>query len=529
MKKKLQYLFLSLLGLILLKGFFFSGVTQEYTTSRLFKQAVESGYVWASAGAHYKRSAIGEFFLGKHYRNVWAVPVKVPVLNLATLHGGMQIGEMGGGMQTTSLNLKNNLGNTYVLRSLDKDPISVLPAFWQKTIVANLTRDQISAANPYAALVVTRLAKAAGIVHTNPQVVFVPATDTKLSAFAGRMANKLFLLEEKYSSAFPPTLPFGQTVEILNTVEMLDKRFRYNTHCINQLAYAQCRLFDILIGDWDRHEGQWNWAAYESEKTVWYYPIPKDRDQAFSQYHDGVIPWLLTRDFALRKFGNFSEYPEDATAYAINASFLDERALNQVTRTDFKRIAQQLQLKLTDEIIDQAVKSFPPPVYNIIGTETARKLKSRRNYLVQVAEAYYQLLAKKVVIAGSDEPEKFVVNRLNDQQTKVQVYQLTQTGVPGKLLYNRIFNLDDTQEITLHALAGEDAAEINGKVNTGLVVNIVGGLGPDKIIDKSVVKTGQNKTVVYDTRKGNHIVWGPQTQNKTTDNIAVHLYDREGF
>jgi hypothetical protein len=54
------------------------------------------------------------------------------------------------------------------------------------------------------------------------------------------------------------------------------------------------RLFDILIGDWDRHEDQWRWGEFEKENGVLYRPIPRDRDQAFTKF-DGLIPKMITK------------------------------------------------------------------------------------------------------------------------------------------------------------------------------------------------------------------------------------------
>ena len=40
-------------------------------------------------------------------------------------------------------------------------------------------------------------------------------------------------------------------------------------------------LFDLIIGDWDRHEDQWRWAEQEDGKDEIYEPIARDRDQTF--------------------------------------------------------------------------------------------------------------------------------------------------------------------------------------------------------------------------------------------------------
>jgi len=527
-KKVTKYSLLFLVLLVVVKGLFFSGNANLPVNDRAFSKA-EPGFVWAQAGAQYTRGTIGAFFLGKHYRSVWAVPVKVPVIDINKLHGGLMPGKLGGGMQTISLNLKDKQNNAYVLRSLNKDPIGVLPPFWRRTIVADFIRDQIAAANPYAALVVSPLAGAAGIFHTNPRLYFVSATDKNMRPVVKPIGDKLFLFEEKFSHLPSAPHQFGQATAILNSVEMLDKRFRFNAHTIDQTLFLRCRLFDILIGDWDRHEGQWNWAAYTTLTGVLYKPIPKDRDQAFSKYQDGVIPWLLTRNFSLRKFGQFDNHPKDAVAYTINASFLDERALNALTLNSFRKAARELKAALTDEVIDQAVKRFPLPVYRLVGAETAQTLKSRRNELLEIADAYYAILAKHVVVAGSDEKERFEVVRLSGGKTKVRIYALTDENPTGRLLYQRLFTDKQTTEITLHGLGGEDRFTVEGKVATGSTIHIVGGRGSDYIQDNALVTKETGKTIVYDTKKGNRIIWGEGTLDKTSTDLSVHHYDREGF
>ncbi|GEO02824.1 hypothetical protein AAE02nite_04880 [Adhaeribacter aerolatus] len=527
-KKILLFILAGVLVVGLVKIFFFSGITQK-TPPPSFRKAAEPGFVWASAGAQYARGRLGEFLLGQHYRDVWTTPVKAPVLNLAQLNGGMRVGKLGGGQQTTSLSLIAPNGQTWVIRSLDKDPVNILPPFWRRTIFADLLHDQISASHPYAALVVGKLADAAGIFHTNPQVVFVPAADARLQPYKARLGNKLFLLEEKYGDSAQVWPQLKGASELVDSRVMLDRRFQNQKHRIDEKAFARCRLFDLYIGDWDRHEGQWTWAAYPADSTVLYKPIPKDRDQAFSLYQDGLVPWLLTRDFALPKFGHFDYQVADVSSYTVNASFIDERALTEVTLPEFKALAQQLQVQLSDSVIETSVKLLPTSVYMLTGAELMNKLKSRRENLVQVATEYYRVLASHVIIPGTDQREKFEIKRLPNGRVLVKVYGLTDAGAIRDLYYSRIFTNRETIEITLHGLAGADIFEVRGKAEQSIKINIVGGLGEDTIADYGQVGPGKKLTVVFDTRDGNDITWGPGTENKTTNELSVHHFDREGL
>lgn len=527
MKERIIFFFLFACTIILIKALFFSGAEPSFHPQVYKGQTGLARTVIVSAGSHYQRGRVGRFLLGKHWRPIWATPVAVPVLDFSHTFGGLKPGKLGGGMQTTSLHVSSADGRRFVLRSLDKNPVGVLAPFWRHSILADLVQDQVSAANPYAALVVAPLSRAAGLLHANPQLVFIAASDPHIQTHRQRLGNRLFWLEEKFTNQ--TVAAFDSAAGVYNSVEMLDRHFRLPGHQIDQKDFVRCRLFDMLLGDWDRHEGQWSWVAFRNKGTVWYKPIPKDRDQAFSRYRDGVLPWLLTRNFVLPKFGHFDKNLDDIIPFTINSAFIDQKALNQLQRSDFLLAARHLQQTLTDEVIDQAVRQFPPEVYKQIGSEIAFQLKQRRKQLPRAAEAFYRHLAKNVVVTGTDQKDRFVITRLNSHQTLVQVYQASAGDLTLQKAYQRFFNHNETQSITLHGLAGDDDFVLSGVVEKGITIKIVGGLGADKVRDHSLVHQGSRKTLVFDTRQGNKIQWGAETEDKTTDHISVHNFDREGY
>ncbi|MGV3503349.1 MAG: hypothetical protein ACO1O1_06550 [Adhaeribacter sp.] len=509
------------------KALFFSGTAGTPHLPSAVRPAAKPRHVRVPAGQQYSRSFFGTWWLGKHWRALWTSPVEAPVLDFSRTLGGLQPGEMGGGMQTTSLRLTSADGRSFVLRSLDKDPVGVLPGFWQHTLLADLVRDQVAAANPYAPLVVAPLSQAAGLLHPHPRLVFIPAAEPRIRAHQARMGNRLFWLEEKFTASSVAAIDSAQG--IYDSVEMLDLHYRAPGHLIDQRAFVRCRLFDILLGDWDRHEGQWDWVAYRQGPHLRYRPIPKDRDQAFSRYRDGLLPGLLTQDFALPKFAHFDGSLQDIRPFTVNSAFLDQRALNALQREDFLQAAGFLQQVLTDQVIDQAVRQLPPPIYQLAGRELAGLLKQRRRQLKQAAGAFHRHLAQDVLVAGTDVQDKFVVRRLNDRQTLVEVFSMPGKDSLEQRRYRRVFYQGDTHRVTLYGLAGNDHFDLSGQVNQGIQIRIVGGRGADVIRDRSLVRRGEKKTLVLDTRKGNHIEWGPETVDKTSDNLSVHHFDREGY
>ncbi|SIQ90919.1 hypothetical protein [Pontibacter lucknowensis] len=485
--------------------------------------------VWVVAGRHYERGWLHRLFWGRHHRDSWTTPVKLPVFDLSRVNGGMEVIKKGGGYQTSSFHLQDSLGRIYAFRSIDKDPVLVLAKFWRPTFVTNILRDQTSSATPYGALIIPDLAKAAGIYHTSPTLYYVPTNDTLFGEHAGAVQGKVFMLEEKFEGIADTLGMFGDVAGFEGSDDALRNRYETNTHHFDQKAFARARLLDVLVGDWDRHKGQWDWAAYqEGPKDIRYKPIPKDRDQVFLKMNDGIIPFIATSKLMARKFNSFGPKIKDVKALMINAQFIDERLLHELTRTDWVAIAEDLKRRLTDQTIEKAVRNLPPPIFALRGESSIQSLKNRRNQLLEVAEEMYGILARHVTIAGTDQRDKFIVKRLDDDRTEVILIRPTQNGIPEKVLYQRIFFRKETEKITLHGLSGDDEFLLEGDVAEGILVDVYGGLGEDEITDRSSVKGWRKMTHIYDTERGNEIEFGTEAKDRTTRDVRVHAYDREG-
>ena len=487
--------------------------------------------VLATAGRHYQHSAFHNFFLGKHYRALWAAPVRVAVLRPAqVVPGGLRFAKFGGGFQTVSATFKDQDKHEYALRSLDKQPYKTLPKVLRPTFVLQLIRDATSAANPYGALAVPPLAEAAGIPHAHPRLFYVPDDAPALGPAAARFGGKLVLLEEKFDGPENLTPAFGAAVDLVDSDDMLPARYAEQSHQIDQLAFARARLLDIWLNDWDRHQGQWQWAEYRQAGRTTYRPVPKDRDQVFFRFDDGVLPWLVSR--FVPKFRTFKPHYESIKGTVRNAHFLDSRALTEVTRRQFQQLAAELQAQLTDSVIAAGVRRFPAAAYALEGPRTAATLRARRAGLPAAADTYYLLLAREVTVAGTDEAERFVVERLTDSTTAVSVYarptgnQVTRRGEP---LYHRVFRTAETRRIRLYGLRGEDEFIVRGAVGRGIRVDIYGGPGADEVVDSSQVARGGHKTYYYDTKRGNNFTPGPTTADRRRRGAQMHVYDREGW
>lgn len=480
-----------------------------------------------AANPNYRAGAFKRFWLGEHYRQEWRTPIRVPYLDLGTELGGLEPYQKGGGKQTKSLRVRNPDGKTYVLRSINKDPAAVLPELLRETAARDVLQDQISAQHPYAALAVERLAEAADILHTGARLFWVP-DDPRLGQYRDDFRNTLVTLEEDARDNHDDNADLGYARNLVGTDKVLEKRQKDNDNFVNEDAFARSRLFDMLIGDWDRHEGQWRWAERKTKKGAEYTAVPKDRDIAFFK-GDGFLPWLVRRKWAVRNFQSFQAGYDDYVGLNLTALNNDRHFTASVTREQWLRHANELKAALTDQVIDSALRRWPAEIYQLHGPEIGAKLRARRDALPDLAAAYYDVLYRYVEVAGSDKRERFVVTRLPNGNTRVQMFKITKDG-DQKDRFDREFEGDVTKEIRLYGFGDDDEFLLTGTAPRGARVRIIGGAGKDRITTEGKVRGPLKRTVVYDNEdEENTLQLGADTKDRTDKGEAVNAWEDKSY
>ncbi|MBD2768988.1 hypothetical protein IC235_13935 [Hymenobacter sp. BT664] len=442
----------------------------------------------ATAGRQYARpSRLYQVLVGRHHRRSWAAPVTVAVLSLAQARrGGLQPGKVGGGFNSTSLALAAADGQTYVLRTVDKDPIRATPKLLRGTFLVNALRDNVSATYPYGALVVPPLSRAVSVPSAAPRLVYVRADDPDFQGDSLRLfRGQLAYLEEKF--ALSPTQPALDDARTVKSSEAFAAVFAHPSQRIDQAALLRARLLDGWLGDWDRHAGQWSWALTESSQTglTTFAPLPKDRDMVFYRLDDGLLGWLLGHVIQ-RHWVTFGPSYRNVPGLVSSGRYLDTRGLNQLTRIQFGAAARAMQRQLPDTLIDRAVRRLPPAAFALEGPRLINALKARRDALPRLATAMYEQLARRPVVGGTAEAERFEVHRYADS-TVVAVYAAQGTT----RTYRRCFLPTETQRIQLEGLGGDDVFVIENhapKKVSRPQLRLYGGPGTDELRAQTTTK-----------------------------------------
>ncbi len=466
-------------------------VPTEMVSTELVKTPVY-GEEYAERGGFYK----GTF--GRHYRELYWIPVEVKVMNIDTFQGGLDPYRRGGGMTTMSLHTEASSGRQYQLRSVRKNPAQILPGLLENSFAADITKDQFTAIHPYAPLALPPWQKALGLYGADPLLRYVPK-QPGLGSYNTNFGGEMYWVEQRPDDDWSGTGFFGNSKKIVGNDDAIEGITDDWKHYVDDNNFARARLFDFWIGDWDRHSDQWRWSTFEEEDgRTRYVPVARDRDQVFSNF-DGTL-LRIARLFVpeARKLRPFTEDLDKAKWRAMNGKWNDRVFLNQLTREEMIAEAKAIQATITPDMIDEALLRMPPEViqYSLEQERIGDKLKARLTQLDAFAADYYDVLAEKVNVLATGKDDVIRVTGLADGDVHVQVYDADKEGEADELYYDRTFHPGETKEVRIYGLDGDDHFLVSGE-RSPIRVLVIGGTDGDEVIGG-----GDLKVKAYDEKGG---------------------------
>ena len=437
-----------------------------------------------------KVSGVHRFFFGEGYRKEWGMPVKLSVFRISEMKGGLTPERKGGGFQTTSVRLVDPTGKEWVLRSVEKDPVKILPIELQQTFARELFVDAMSAQHPFSALVVPPLAEAAGIPHATP-VIGVVSPDKALGKFLPLIENKVCLFEERE--------PTGKSD---NTLEAIRNMYDDNDYSFDAKAFLKARCLDVLIGDWDRHDDNWRFTKEKDDKKRVYYPVPRDRDQAM-YLNTGVIPWIASRDWVGPNLQTFNGKIRDIRYSFISSQFLDRFPYQRISYEDWMKVVNQFCAEETDEVLEAGLKRLPVEVYKLRHDRLLTTLKERRSNLPATMSWYYYFFNRIIDMHVSNKNELLTINDAPNNGLNVVINKINKDGDVKGVLYEGNFDPKITREIRFYMGGGNDKIVLNNS-QSPIKLRFIDSLDHKEYhIEKST-----NRVQIYDRDKQNLTLTG---------------------
>ncbi len=435
-----------------------------------------------------QKDADYEDYYGKHYRRIYGTKILAPVVKLDTLYGGMKVERAGGGNQTQGLRLIDEQGREYNMRALEKDAIQFLKStgydkldgeeYFARTLPEEIIRDFFTAAHPYGAFAVPRLAEAIDVHHTHPRLFYVPKQET-LGDFNFVYGDRLYMIVEKPDDSFDSPHMFGENQDIESTSDLFEKLRRDEDYAVDERAYIRARIFDMLLGDWDRHEDQWRWAQIEQpDGSNLFEAIPRDRDQVFARFDGELMDFVRKFLSASRQFGNYGPDIKHVAEFSKSAINLDRALLQKSDLSLWLEEVTYIQTQITPSIVRQAFNQMPDEVKNKQWEQTQQELLQRKQNLTDIVTRYHHHFLKFQTLKGTDKDDIFYIIKKPDGSVSILARRLKK-GVPADTLFERTFSNKITQDLWIYGLDDDDSFVITGDHNPEMRIVVAGGKGND--------------------------------------------------
>lgn len=401
------------------------------------------------------------WLFGENYRKEWAAPTRLPVIHLSKIHGGLTPTELGGGMQSKSLRLKDKDGKEWVIRSVEKSPDALLPPALRESFARDWLDDVTSAQHPFSALVVPPIANAVKVPHATP-VIGVLSPDVNLGMYSKKFANLVVLLEERE--------PLGESD---NSAKMEKKVQEDNDNRLHARTFLRARMLDMFVGDWDRHEDQWRWYDDDKGKEKHYVSVPRDRDQVF-HLTQGLFPKIASREYILPTLRNFDAGIRHVKWLLYKTHFANAYPEMQFSETEWMKQATQFQSALTDSVLEAALLKLPKSAYDLRHDVLLAKLKARRERLPEAMRSYYHFIQKRVDVRTSDKNEFVQVTGMPGGGLNLTIRKISKDGELKDELMNKTYDPSLTKEIRLYVGNGKDSVLVNN-TTSNICLRIIGG------------------------------------------------------
>ncbi|TRO67518.1 metallophosphatase [Christiangramia sabulilitoris] len=472
------------------------------------------------------KSGFHKSLWGEHYRPLYSKKFEFPVLYLDTLPGNLQVLGAGGGHQSRSLGFRDEDGHEYTMRALEKSALQFLQTtvitthyikdYLENTIAERYVKDFYTTAFPYGTFPAGRFMDELGIFHPNSELYYVPKQEA-LGVYNEDYGNELYMFEAHVGGENKDLEIFGNADDILNTADLMLEMQETKDVYVDEEMFIRARLLDMLLGDWDRHEGQYEWAEFEEENgKKRYLPIAKDRDQVFPKTDGFALSMLRLASPPLRAMEEYSDEVKRPKWFNVAGYPLDKAFIRNADWEDWKAQVDYIQNNITDEVIKEAFDVLPQGIVEegYVG-DIKKTMKARRANLEKIAREYYKHLTEFDVFTGTQKDDQFLITRMADGITLVEL-----KNKDGELLAEKKYNSDQTREVWIYGLDGDDEFKIIGDGSNLVPLKIIGG-------EENDIYDFQNtrKAKLYDFKSKKSTIKTPGVNKMLVDSYDINNYD----
>lgn len=463
----------------------------------------------------YKRPGMYNKIVGKHYRQLYSIPISVKSTGLYDLYGGLTfVGQLP---RLHALFLEGADSHLYMVRPLGGATTFMESDFFKTTYnrkefegtyLDKFIGDAYTITHPYAFMVADKLAANLGVSSFSSEIYYIPkhATTDTIADGTGIQDRLISVYDLK---------EFTTHSKVIETQELLEKIQETKTFYVDQSQYIRERILDILIGDWNKTRESWQWSETSHGDSLVYIPLVADRSHAFTKV-DGWLFKPMLSVLGLSSITNYDSHIKNLKKANSIGIPLDVALVARSGREAWYKEAKFIKSTLTDEVIDKAFEALPQEIYVSPSTETIKEnLKKRRDAVEEITRRFYNILQETPVITGTSNNDLFVIDQKDKHTTHISIYDQNTNQLLFDKEYDKI-----TTEIWLYGLGGDDIFRVTGS-RKGTPLTLVGGEGGNTYS----VTRGKNVDI-YDYKSHNVKNDTLDGANLVRTNVEkVHAYD----
>lgn len=457
------------------------------------------------------KSRLYNWLWGKHYRVLYTTPIAVPATTLESLAGGVKVVRQADKFH--GLYLEDKQDNLYMLKPLGGSTTFLESDFFQEmytkssfrgTYLDKFIGDSYTIINPYTFISADLLAESARLHANHSRIFCLPENSTPDTIATGSSINdKLIVVIDV------PNL--NNQENLLTTQEMIEMLQKDKSYIVDQELYIRERIFDILIGDWNKIPENWNWLAKQENDSIIFTPLVIDRSHAFTKV-DGVMFKQLLNVLTLGFIFDYNSQIKKIKKFNKLGYALDEAITAQSTEAIWIEQANYLKAVITDQDIENAFNALLKEIQGKSIEKIKHTLKKRRGMLDKIAIRYYEELQKTPIVTGTMKDDRIIISHLPSDSVEISIYN------PGEQspVFEKRYGETAGNELWVYGLDGNDEFIVKGK-SSGKTkpVYLIGGKGDNRY----QIETGK-KVRVY----------GYPSKKEATDSITqakVILTDTE--
>lgn len=475
---------------------------------------------------------------GSKYKSVYTTPISAKVANLDSMYGGLRVVRDNNTDDYKSLLLEDTYGNLFNMRALKKQalrfneggtndqknnpesPVAEGEENSDFSVPDTYGSEFYTASHPYALLALPELADSIQLFDNRPILTYVPKQKA-LKEYNSSFGDELYYISVAPSENNEGDRIFRYARDIETTDDILLKVRKGGNVKIDEQVYIKSRLFDMLVGDWDREPDHWRWALYYTKgNDSVYVPIARNRDDAFASLDGDILDVARSILGSSNQRHLYTESLTDLPWFNEEGIILDRALLQKATEKQWQFIAKQITEALTDEVIDTAFSKLPEETQDESLEEIVNTLKARRDNLTAIAEEYFRYYNKLRTLEGTDSANYFEIERAADGVTIVREYGYTE-GEKGTLEKEVTFYRNQTKQLWIYGLDGNDVFEVTGSAQENMLVRIIGGHGND-IYE---IKNGKNIRIYDHLSKQNTVTQKDGALVRFTDLYTLNTFD----